>query len=373
MKSFSSVFQIGLLVLSFSNSALALEPDSSFLKNLEPLQNAVYVSTPEQTHQPLYDAFANAKTSIKVGIFSISSKEITQKLCEAQKRGISVTVIEDASFQRSPGKQELVNQLKSAGINFMMASPGFSISHWKFFVIDDRLAYISTMNWVTRTDQMRDMGVFVTNPSIIAELLSVYNQDIINSKNSTAITPTLTQPNLVWSPINSEAKIVALINSAQTSIDIWIENMGETNVHDALKNAVNRKVKVRLLTSQCGLGMPASASFPILKTLSEAGIDVRGEPFPANEEIPYIHAKSITVDQKTVYLGSENFSLNSLLKARELGIIFEDAAIESRMHELYEKDWSKASTLPDTPPDHCSAMTPVVPFNPSVPNPVPAI
>lgn len=367
MKSFKGVFQIVLLVLGFTSAAFAADVDSEFLNHLEPLKDVKYISTPEDTHQTLYDAFDNAKKTIKVGIFSISSKEIINHLVSAQKRGVAVTVIEDASWQRSPGKLDLVNQLKDAGVNFMTATAGFSISHWKMFVIDDQMAFVSTMNWVTRTEQMRDMGVFITNPSIVAEILSVFNQDIENSKNSTAITPTLSQPNLVWSPINSEAKLVALINSATTSIDIWIENMGEFTVQDALKAAVVRKVKVRILTSLCGLGMPASAHYPILKGLSDAGIDVKGEPFPANADIPYIHAKSLTVDQKTVFLGSENFSFNSLLKARELGIIFEDAAISSKMHSLYEKDWSHALPVPETAPDHCAALSPLTPLAPLIP------
>ena len=357
----SLIFCFAFLLVS---SAFAADVDAQFLTRLEALKDAKFISTPEDTHQSLYDAFDNAKKSIKVGIFSISSKAIIQHLCDAQKRGVNVTLLEDASWQRSTGKQDLVGQLKACGVNFLTASPGFSISHWKMFIIDDQTAFISTMNWVTRTEQMRDMGVFITNPSIISEILTVFNQDIDNSKNQTDITPPLTQPNLVWSPINSENKLVALINSATKTIEIWIENMGETAIHDALKNAVARKVKVRVLTSLCGLGMPASAHYPILKTLSDAGVDVKGEPFPANSEIPYIHAKSMIVDEKTVFLGSENFSFNSLLKARELGIIFEDSDIEHKMHALYEKDWSHAEPVPELPPDHCTALT-------SLPTPVP--
>ena len=347
-----------LFVLCFASAARALEVDASFLSRLEPLQNARFVATPEEDHQSLYDAFANAKKSVKVGIFSISSQKMTDNLCATAKRAISVTVIADDGWERSAEKQALVNQLKTCGVTFFSASPGFSITHWKMFVVDDELAFISTMNWVTRTEQMRDMGIFLTNPTVVAEILKVYEQDLENVKNSTAITPELTQPNLVWSPTNSETKILALINSAQTTIDIWIENMGEVNVTEALKNAVSRKVKVRVLTSLCGLGMPHKQHYPILKNLSDLGMDVKGVPYPATTEIPYIHAKTLTVDHKTVFLGSENFSFNSLMKARELGLIFEDAGIVEKMSVLYEKDWSHALPVPVDPPEKCDSLSP---------------
>ncbi|MBY0553841.1 hypothetical protein K2P97_04875 [bacterium] len=360
------------IVLFFSHSGFSQQIGAEFLTQLEPLQQARLVVTPEDTHKPLHEAFASAKKSIKVGIFSISSKEMTEQLVKARQRGIAVTVICDSNCTKSPSKVVLIDQLKANGVEFYTATKGFSISHWKMFIIDEQLAYISTMNWVTREEQMRDLGVFVTNPSIIKEILEVYNQDIENAKNQTAITPALTQPNLVWSPINAEAKLISLINSAQSTIEIWIENMGNTNVHAALKAAIERKVKVRLLTSQCGLGMPPSAHHPILKQLESFGIDVRGAPYPATTEIPYIHAKTITVDHKTTFIGSENFSFNSLLKARELGIIFEDVSIKNRMTELFEKDWSTSTPIPAEAPKKCEALTYIPPTEPPPTPPVPA-
>ena len=351
-----------VLALSlFSQLGFAADADADFLTNLELLKNFKYISTPEETHQPLYDAFDNAKTSIKVGIFGISSPIIAQHLADAQKRGVSVTIICDNYCTKSAGKQAIIDQLKASGVQVYIASAGFSISHWKMFVIDERIAFISTMNFISRANQMRDMGIFISNPSIVTEILSVFNQDIENSKNQTALTPVLSQPNLVWSPVNSENKIVTLINSAKVSIDIWIENMGNKAVHEALKNEVSRKVNVRLLTSLCGLGMPASASYAILKELASFGIEVRGEPFPATSEIPYIHAKTIFVDQKNIFFGSENFSFNSLLKARELGLIFNEPSVASKMQALYEKDWSHAQPIPDQAPDKCQALTDVPP------------
>lgn len=353
MKSLSFLSALLVSIFVWSNAL----PDAGFLNQLEPLQNGVFVTTPEQDHQPLLEAFAQAKTSIYVGIFGISSPKIGDALSAAQKRGVKVVVICDKYCTNNPKRAEIYNKLKTDGVEIYTATTGFSISHWKMFVVDEKIAFISTMNFIVRTEQMRDMGVFLTNESIVKEIIAVFKSDVENAKNQTAITPTLTNPNLVWSPNNSEDKLVQLIRSARKTIDIWIENVGNKNIHTALKDVAERGVKVRVLTSECGMGMPPAAAFINLKDLASGGINVQVMPFPATKEVPYIHAKTIDVDHAVVFLGSENFSANSLLKARELGIIFRDQAIEARMNTLFEEDWTGSIVLPEKAPDTCSPLT----------------
>jgi cardiolipin synthase A/B len=353
MKSFS-ILLFGLSLTWTLQSTAGKNAD--FLNRLEPLRNAKFVSTPETDHQSLINAFKGAKKTIYVGIFGISSKVIADALSTAAKRGVAVTVLCDKYCSSNPKRLAIFEQLKADGVAIYTTSIGFTISHWKMFVVDEKLAFISTMNFITSTDQMRDMGVFLTNPSIVKEIIQVFKGDILNAKNITAQTPPLTQPNLVWSPVNSEEKLNALIASADQSIDIWIENMGAKTIHQSLKDAVRRGVKVRVITSMCGMGMPGPAAFENLFDLVSGGILVKVMPFPATEKIPYTHAKTITADRKTIFLGSENFSANSILKARELGIIFKNSGIEKQMHDLYEGDWSVAVDLPTEAPASCSPL-----------------
>ncbi len=133
--------------------------------------------------------------------------------------------------------------------------------------------------------------------------------------------------------------------------------MGAKSIHDSLKAAVACGVKVRVLTSECGMGMPPAESFIRLKALTEAGVIVQVMPFPATTAIPYVHAKTMTIDRETVFLGSENFSNNSIQKARELGIIFKDKAIENKMNSLFESDWAASIALPAAAPVQCSPLT----------------
>jgi len=352
------LFILSAAVLFAMKSFAFTAPANSFLKALEELQVQKFIVTPDDGNKQLIEAFNSATKTIQVGIFGISSQDIADSLVTAQKRGVHVTVICDSYCESNPKRLAITNQLRDSGAAVYIASTGFSITHWKMFVIDQKLAFISTMNFIARHDQMRDMGVFVTNPSIIKEMLAVYNADIENSKNQTTITPTLTQPNLLWSPVNSEDKLVQLINTADSSIEIWIENMGNKKIHSALANAVKRNVNVRVLTSLCGMGMPVASAHEVLKQLIGMGIRVQGMPYPATNDAPYIHAKTINVDHQVVFLGSENFSNNSLLSSRELGIIFKDANIQQRMADLYESDWKGSLPIPAVAPATCDALTP---------------
>lgn len=343
--------------LLFISTAKAYSPKASWLKQLDTVSDLELVVTPEQDHTPLYNAFAKAQKTIRIGIFGISSKEMADQIEKQIKRGIRVTIICDKYCTNNEKRNAIFEQLKNAGANIMLATKGFSISHWKMFVIDESLAFISTMNFISRSNQMRDLGVFTSDAEILKEIIAVFDQDVKNAQDQSAITPKLTNTNLVWSPNNSEAKLVDLISAADKTIEIWIENMGNPRIHEALAAAVKRKVEVRVLTSVCGLGMAADAAYRNLKDLSSKGVTVKGTPFPATAEIPYIHAKTINVDRKAVFIGSENFSINSITKARELGIVFSDVAIEEKMTALFEKDWAQAVEIPAEHPKKCSPLT----------------
>lgn len=354
---FTMLSRLFLTVFLFISTVSAYSPKTTWLKDLNTLNDLEFVSTPEQDHTPLYNAFNKAQKSIRIGIFGISSKDMADQIEKQVKRGIKVTIICDSYCTNNEKRKAIFEQLKTAGADIMVATKGFTITHWKMFVIDDSLAFISTMNFISRTNQMRDVGIFTTQKDVINEIITVFDQDIQNAKTQGSITPQLTQTNLIWSPNNSEAKLVDLINSADESIDIWIENMGDPQIHEALAAAVKRAVKVRVLTSICGMGMSGDAAYKNLKDLNSKGVIVKGTPFPASAEIPYIHAKTITVDRTAIFLGSENFSTNSLNKARELGIVFKDVAIEQKMTALYEKDWTQAVEIPEEAPKKCSPLT----------------
>ena len=76
------------------------------------------------------------------------------------------------------------------------------------------------------------------------------------------------------------------------------------------------------LVPGCGLGSDVHYNFSALKKLRYAGAEAHYMPAPATESIPYIHAKMIRVDNARVYIGSINFSYNSLAHAASWASLF---------------------------------------------------
>lgn len=353
----STLFSLFVAFWVYSPFTSAYTPKTEWLNQLEKLDDLELISTPEEDHTKLYKAFDSAEKIIHIGIFGISSQKMADELIKQIHRGIDVIIICDTYCTSAPKRLSLYDQLSKAGAQVVIASSKFSITHWKMFVVDEKLAFISTMNFINLTNKMRDIGLFTTEKSVIKEILNVFYYDLENAKNQTQITPPLTQPNLVWSPVNSEQKLTDLINSADTSIEIWIENLGSIKIHEALQAASQRGVHVRVLTSICGMGMSGVPAHKNIQDLLSKGINVRGTSYPANSTSPYIHAKSINVDRKAVFIGSENYSNNSLNRARELGVVFIDEKIEAQLSSLFEKDWSFSIDIPEIPPEKCSALS----------------
>jgi phosphatidylserine/phosphatidylglycerophosphate/cardiolipin synthase-like enzyme len=60
---------------------------------------------------------------------------------------------------------------------------------------------------------------------------------------------------------------------------------------------------------------------------------------------PYIHAKAIVVDGTTAWVGSENFSDESLSRNRELGVVFSDPEAVQDVLGTIRQDAAHGRTL----------------------------
>ena len=69
-------------------------------------------------------------------------------------------------------------------------------------------------------------------------------------------------------------------------------------------------------------------------------------PTPSSTDTPYMHAKTIIVDQRVAFLGSENFSYSSLSASRETGVVFSNPNAIQSVNAVFQKDWSNAVAMP---------------------------
>jgi phosphatidylserine/phosphatidylglycerophosphate/cardiolipin synthase-like enzyme len=207
----------------------------------------------------------------------------------------------------------------------------------------------------TYTDT-RDYGLVLTDPSIIAEWESVFEADITNAKNGTGTTPALPVPALLWSPVNSQSGLAALIASANSTVIATVESIdSSTEVFSALEAAAQRGVNVRLLTPECVENPNPLLDYNSLNTLVSHGASVRVMPNPSTAAAPYMHGKMMVVDSSAAFVGSENFTINSLEDARECGLIVTDAQTISTLGTTFAADWSASIAIPNPLPTNCPA------------------
>lgn len=102
-------------------------------------------------------------------------------------------------------------------------------------------------------------------------------------------------------PAEAEAALVASIESARRSVDMAMFNFSLTPVRDALINAHQRGVTVRVVTDSESLDKPA------FRALQKAGIRVIGD-----RREGLMHNKYLIIDQSEVWTGSLNLTANGL-------------------------------------------------------------
>jgi cardiolipin synthase len=345
-----------IISLLLSVSTYAITPAPEWLARLAPLNDAFLINTPDDNHGAILKVLTDAKSQIQMSIFHLTDPQIIDVLIAKKAQGVKVQVILDNASLASAHYADTFKRLKAGHVDVIASSPQFNITHSKIFIVDNNTAFISTMNFVEHFQMMRDFGVFTREPSVVKELQTVFQADLQNAKSNTMITPRLQSANLVWSPVNSETKIVELIASSQRSLEVTSENLGNAKVTEALIDARKRGVIVRVLTPACDLAKDPWRNYPFLRLLAKAGVQIKVMPSPSTPKTPYMHAKTIIVDRAMLFLGSENLSNNSLLYSREVGIVFTNKKSIGFVGSSFERDWIVSMPLQATNPT-CPPLT----------------
>ncbi|MGZ3722379.1 MAG: phospholipase D-like domain-containing protein [Bdellovibrionales bacterium] len=322
--------------------------------------------TPSAKEVPqVLEAINGAKTSFHMIMYRLTTPAIIDALIAAKDRGVDVQVILDQNGVATEKPNGAFHRLSDAKVNVMKSSVAFSLSHVKSFVVDNKTAYIMTLNLTSISSTVRDVGYITSDSGVIGFFNELFAQDVKNSANGTMDNPASIPDNMVLSP-GSRPRLEALIATARKSIKLEVENFSDTAMMNDLIAAQKNGVKVQVMMPRCDM-TAKDFDMPAARTLSAAGVEVKMMGAPMSADLPYIHQKSIIIDEATVFLGSENFSFNSLEKGRELGVIFSEAPKVRQMVDMFNKDFgvsltmtaSEAFTCPATPFD-----TPVTPGTP---------
>ena len=289
---------------------------------------AATVVEPDDGARPIVEFIGQAKSSLDVGVYLLSDRDVIDAIRGAGQRGVRARVmLEEHPFGGGQGNATVYRQLEQAGIQVKWGNPTYRFNHEKVIVVDRKSVAIMTLN-LTRSafTRNREFAVITDEAAKVGEVQGIFDADWERRGFKPG------DPDLVVSPENARGKLVGLIGRAQRSLDIYAEEMNEREIEGAIADAARRGVKVRVIMSPPDAGEKDSSQRG-RQGIARAGAEVR------LLEKPYVHAKIVLVDRKTVFVGSENFTATSLDQNRELGLLVASSATLERIQVAFEKDW----------------------------------
>jgi phosphatidylserine/phosphatidylglycerophosphate/cardiolipin synthase-like enzyme len=257
-------------------------------------------------------------------------------LVERAKAGVDVRVILDGGKKRAANTSAF-DALTAAGVKVKWSDPKFAFMHAKAFVVDDRVAVVSTGNFPKSL--ILDERNYVArdeDPQDVKSLAAIFDADWNGSDAAPAISCT----RLLVSPVNSRERVIDLVNAAKSSVLVESLELSDPTVVDALIERKKAGLDVRVILADPSWSGMASNAKSAAK-LDLAGIDTR----TVADKHMLVHVKSIIVDGKSAYMGSENLTIGSFTRNREIGLIVSDAPVLTTMTSTFEADFASGPKI----------------------------
>lgn len=283
---------------------------------------------PDDGIKPILDRVQTADEEILVEVYLISDPEIISSLVLADKRGVEVKVILEARpFGGNNLNQKSKKTLEEGGVEVQWGRKIFRFTHVKAITFDKEESCILNTNLSTSAfNKNREFSVCTQDAGEVGQLRDIFLADW----NGTDVT--ITESNLVVSPVDSRGKLLSLIRQAKNHIEMVMEVLDDDEA-TAILMEKSRVMSVRIL-------VPPPEQILANK---DAAIKIgRSEGWVRTLNKPYLHGKLIIVDGERAYVGSVNLTKNSFDKNREVGIIVSDPHIVQRFLTVFETDWQVA-------------------------------
>ncbi len=296
------------------------------------------LTEPQAGIEPIYRLITGARSSVDLSMYELADPVAEADLGADAARGVNVRVILDQYLEKSRNISAY-DYLAGHGVHVRWG-PAATIYHQKTLTVDDATSIIMTLN-LSAEDYpgTRDFAVIDTNRADVAAIVTTFNADFAGQP----VTPS-DGTDLVWSPTNAQASVLAIIEGATRTLAVENEEMDDPAVTSALTAAARRGVHVTIT-------MTADPEWDQAFTeLARAGVHIR--LYPDQSSALYIHAKVIVADAgrpgQQALAGSQNFSVASLDYNRELGIITRNRSAVAALDRTLAGDY--AGGAPYSPP-----------------------
>jgi len=294
----------------------------------------------------------NTHSTIDLALYGIEKfYPINTALINAQNRGVKIRMIYDLDYKNENyynGTLELANLIKTSKSDVNQNSKSNHTMHNKFIIFDNKTVMSGSAN-ISKTDLSNynlNNIIFINSEKIAQiykeEFEQMYNgkfhnyKSIIQEKTNLKIKDT--EISIYFSPMDKQltTQIIPLINKSKSTILMPVFLLTEKNLTQALINAHNRGVKIKVIIDAGN----ASSKHSKHELLRQAGIPVKTENFGGK-----LHSKTLIIDNKYTILGSMNFSYSGENKNDENTLIIDNPAIATFYSNYFNYLWQKIPNM----------------------------
>jgi phosphatidylserine/phosphatidylglycerophosphate/cardiolipin synthase-like enzyme len=312
---------------------------------------------------------------------------VLDDLAAAAGRGVRVQLLADGKFAETyPEVPAWFDTLPGAEVRILDAGAHWGgVMHAKYFLCDEDVLFVGSQNWDWRAlDQIHELGVLVKHPRLAADLEKVFDMDwelagtepagddpayrdtvysapsLFELPGSAVVTDqgdTLTAL-LAASPATALPEdipwdlplLVEMIDAARDSVHLQLLSYGVTDRENrlfddldrALRRAAAREVEVRIILSNWS---KSSYRLPWIKSLAILPhVEIRFTNIPEYSAgfIPFArveHAKFLTVDARTLWIGTSNWSRGYFFDSRNVSLFFRGPGATRDPDRFFNLSW----------------------------------
>ncbi|WP_352412186.1 phospholipase D-like domain-containing protein [Mixta sp. BE291] len=330
------------------------------------------------------EMFAAAQQRIDIAQFYVANQSgsrldaVLHALREAGERGVKIRFLMEEKGLRN-STPETLEQLKSIpGLELRLMPFGKlsgGIIHAKYFVVDDRQAFVGSQNFDWRAlEHIQETGLRISDAPVVAQIAAVFNQDWQAQALLAADQPVPPVPQAAdstdlrsgnylvasprnWNPpgvIDSQAALPQLLASAQNSIRVQVMDYAPLSygpqrsrpfyplIDNALRSAAARGVHIELMVANWNTDRPDIDWLKSLALVPGVQIKIVTIPPASSGFIPYarvIHSKIMILDDRLAWIGTSNWRGGYFDNSRNLELVMNNESMAQRLNQLYQQLW----------------------------------
>jgi len=269
----------------------------------------------------------NAKKRVFIEMYMFTENDRFRKaLLKAKEAGVDIKIILEKNPYKAPWiNNKTYNFFKKHNIDVVWSnSNNYALNHTKLFLIDNEVI-ISTWNLTYSTFVFnRDFFLFIRDDWFVKKITQIFLNDYKGKKY------VIYDDNLVLSPFYAKEKFEKLFNSSKKSLKMYFQYLDFRELEDLLIKKAWEGIKINIIVSKKYFNDHKEK----INFLKRKKINIK-----YLDKIK-MHAKAILVDDKVLFIWSQNFSKYSLEKNRELWIILNNKDVIWNFLKIFNKDFT---------------------------------